>query len=608
MSAIPSPAGARARETFADPREIDDFVAQLRRFERGEIDADAWRVYRVARGAYAQRQDGLHMLRVKIPQGVVDADQLRALAEVAEHYSRGFGHVTTRQNVQFHFVRPADLEPSLRRLAEEGITTAAAGGNTVRNVLACPHAGVAPDELFDVTPYSEAVTRYFLRHPLASSLPRKFKIAFEGCATDHVATAIQDLGFRARVRNGERGFSVTVAGGTATACTSGALLNAFLPAAELLALAEAVIRVFHARGDRKNKTRNRLKFLVRELGFDAFRALVEEELARVRAEGVPELPFDPDHAPEELAPSHARPAAPSLRAIAARVAAKPPRGPGLPPPATSELAPPPSALALFYRMNVRRQRQDGYSAVTVSLPQGDVTSAQLEVLADLSLAYGDGAVRLASAGTITLRWIPDGDVGALFAALSAAGLARIGPGTAGDVVSCPGAEACRLAVTNTRSVARLVEAQVRTAVGELAQSTPLPVHVSGCPNGCSQHHLAAIGLQGSARKLSGRAVPQYFVLVGGGVGDDGATFGRLAGKVPARRAPEAVQRLVALYLAERAEGEAAGAFFARALDRAKAAIAELEELRVEDARPEDFREPGATGDFQPETQAGECAA
>ena len=188
------------RASFADDREIDAFVETLGRFERGEIDADAWRAYRVARGAYSQRQDGVHMLRIKLPQGATGAAQLRALADVAVRFSRGYGHVTTRQNFQVHFVRPADLEPALRRLAKDGITTSGAGGNAVRNVVACPLAGVSPDEAFDVTPYAEAVTRHFLRHPLASALPRKFKIAFEGCAHDHVATAIHDLGFRARVR------------------------------------------------------------------------------------------------------------------------------------------------------------------------------------------------------------------------------------------------------------------------------------------------------------------------------------------------------------------------------------------------------------------------
>jgi dissimilatory sulfite reductase (desulfoviridin) alpha/beta subunit len=214
------------RPTFADADEIDAFVETLGRFERGELDADQWGAYRVARGAYSQRQDGVHMLRIKLPQGAADAAQLRAISEVASRFSRGWGHVTTRQNLQLHFLRPADLEPALRRLAEAGITTSGAGGNTVRNVVACPLAGVSPTELFDVTPYAEAVTRHFLRHPLASALPRKFKVAFEGCADDHVAAAIQDLGFRARLGNergaATRGFAVTVAGGTSSLCTSGA--------------------------------------------------------------------------------------------------------------------------------------------------------------------------------------------------------------------------------------------------------------------------------------------------------------------------------------------------------------------------------------------------
>ncbi len=599
---------AGARETFADPREIDLFVAALRRFERGEIDAEQWRAHRVVHGIHAQRQDDAYMLRVKIPQGIASAGQLRALADVAARFSRGFGHLTTRQNFQVHFIRLAHLEPALRRLAEAGITTVAAGGNAVRNVVACPLAGVAPDEVFDPTPYAEAVTRHFLRHPLASSLPRKFKIAFEGCAGDHVGTAIQDLGLRAALREGRRGFAAAVAGGTSSACTSAALLLEFLPAGEVLALAEAIIRVFHARGDRRNKQRNRLKYLVRDLGLGPFRALVEEALAKVRAEGAPALPFDPGRPPAEEPPRHARPAPPWPAEIAARVLAAPPRGPGERPLVAPDLSPSPAALELFRRTNVAAQRQPGYSVVTVAAPQGDVTAAQLEALADVVLAYGDGTVRFASAGRLHLRWVADADVPALHARLSAAGLARDGAGSAADIVACPGADACRTAVTRTRGVARLAGDRVRTRLGAAALSVPLPVHVSGCPNGCSQHHVAAIGLQGSARKLRGRAVPQYFVLLGGGIGADGARFGRLAAKIPARRIPEALERLTALYLAERAPGEEAGAFFARQHGRASALLAPLEELRVEDARQEDFLEPGSTEIFQPATQEGECAA
>jgi sulfite reductase (NADPH) hemoprotein beta-component len=601
------PLHALARESFADPAEIDAFVEMLGRFERGEIDAEAWRAYRVARGAYGQRQDGVHMLRIRLPGGNVDAAQLRALADVTARYSRGYGHVTTRTNFQAHFIRPSDLEPALRRLAEAGITTTASGGNTVRNVVACPLAGVSADEVFDVGPYADAVTRHVLRHPLATSLPRKFKVAFEGCLTDHVATAIHDLGFRARERGGARGFTVSVAGGTATLCTAGAPLVEFLPAGDVLALVEAVVRVFHARGDRKNKHRNRLKFLVRDLGFEAFRALVEGELARLRAAGAPALGFDPARPPEAPRPGGERPAAPEPAELAARVAAEALRGPGEAPRIAVDPAPGPDALARFVATNVRPQRQPGYVVVTVALPQGDVSAAQLEAAASLAQAYGDGSVRFTRGGQVLLRWVRTDDVAALHRRLSAAGLARDGAGSAADVIACPGADACRLAVTRTRGIARLVEDEVRT-LGPGVLATALPVHLSGCPNGCSQHHIAAIGLQGSARKLGGRAIPQYHLLLGGGVVDGGAAFGRVAGKVPARRAPEAVRRLTELYLAERADGESAQAFFARAFERAKAVVAPLEDLRLEDARPEDFVEPGASEPFKPETQSGECAA
>jgi sulfite reductase beta subunit-like hemoprotein len=601
----------RERPSFADAAEIEAFVAELARFERGEIDAEAWRAYRVARGAYSQRQENVYMLRVKIPQGIATAAQLRALADVAARWSRGYGHVTTRQNVQFHFVQPADLEPALRLLAGAGITTSGAGGNTVRNVAACPYAGVAPDEPFDVTPYAEAVTRHFLRHPLASSLPRKLKLAFEGCQEDHAATAIQDLGFRARIREERglvrRGFAVTVAGGTSSLCTSGHPLFEFFPAEDVLSLAEALVRLFHARGDRKNKQRNRLKFLVRELGFEKFQALLQEELARVRMEGAPTLPFDVD-AGGEAPPPRTGLASPSPAELAARIAAAPLRGPGLPPAIVPLLDPRPDELAAFRAANVRPQRQAGFSVVTVAPPQGDVGAAQLDALADLALAYGDGAVRFSNAGHVHLRWVRDADLAALFARLAAAGLGRAGAGTAGDVLACPGGEACRLAVTRTRAMARLVEERIRGTLGAAALSAPLSVRVSGCPNGCSQHHLAAIGLQGSARKLGTRTAPQYFVLLGGGLTDDGARFGRLAGKVPARRVPEAVRRLTALWLEHRRPGESAGSFFARTFEDARAALSDLEALRVEDAGPEDFIEPGTDTEFRPDVQEGECAA
>jgi sulfite reductase (NADPH) hemoprotein beta-component len=261
----------QARLSFAQEADIDEFVDVLARFERGDIGPDEWRAFRLVRGTYGQRQTGdAQMLRVKIPQGILDGPQLEAMAEVAEQYSRGFGHITTRQNIQLHFLKLHDVEPVMRRLAEAGLTTREACGNSVRNITACPYAGVAADEPFDVTPYAEALTRYLLRHPLSAKLPRKFKTAFEGCTHDHIGAAINDIGWTARVRTVDgavqRGFRVTVAGGTATLVRSGQELFDFAPVGEMLNIAEAIVRVFHKLGDYKHKQRNRLKFLVRSLG------------------------------------------------------------------------------------------------------------------------------------------------------------------------------------------------------------------------------------------------------------------------------------------------------------------------------------------------------
>src|SRR5882762_1926204 len=249
----------RARLTFANEAEIDEFVATVERYERGEITPDQWRAYRLVRGTYGQRQaEDAQMLRIKIPQGVLTADQLDVLAEIGQRYSRGFGHITTRQNIQFHFVKLHDVEPAMRLLADAGVTTREACGNSVRNITTCPYAGTAADERFDVTPYAEATTRFLLRHRLSSTLPRKFKIAFEGCPDDHTVIAINDLAFHGRVSpEGIRGFRVLAGGGTAIMCKSAGVIHEFIPATELFRVCEALLRVFKEHGDYVHKQRNR---------------------------------------------------------------------------------------------------------------------------------------------------------------------------------------------------------------------------------------------------------------------------------------------------------------------------------------------------------------
>ncbi len=611
MSVVDDPKTlGRARLSFATQADIDEFVTVLEQFERGEVTADEWRRFRLVRGTYGQRQEAdAQMLRVKIPQGVLSSVQLEALADVADQYSRGFGHITTRQNMQFHFVRLHDVEPAMRRLAEAGLTTREACGNSVRNITACPYAGVAHDERFDVTPYAEALTRFLLRHRLSSTLPRKFKIAFEGCVGDHVMTAINDLGFRALVGpDGGRGFRVTAGGGTAIMVTSAGLMHEFLPASEILRVAEAVLRVFTKFGDYDHKQRNRLKFMIKQLGWTRWREEYERELTACRLRGdVPTLDIDPPAA--EGRPDGMKDAAPSVGHLASRVTASLVRGPGLTPQIVPVLQAGDDVYARWRATNVRPQKQFGFVVATATVPLGDLTGEQLRALGDLARAYGDGMVRVTIDQNLLFRWVNACDVRPLYRRLAAIGLDRAGAGSVADVSSCPGAESCRLAVTQSRALARLLEQHLRSRPDVMGAADGARIKISGCPNGCGQHHIAAIGFQGSVRRLGGRAVPQYFVMVGGGVTDRGASFGRLAAKVPARRLPEVVERLIDLYTRDRRPGESATAFFARVdLDRVKIALADLERLVAADAAPDDFVDLGEAQEFAPIVMDGECSA
>ena len=614
MAAVDDPKTlGRTRLSFADQADIDEFVATLAKFERGEITPDQWRAFRLVRGTYGQRQTGdVQMLRVKIPQGILTSEQLYALADVSSVYSRGFGHITTRQNVQFHFIKLHDVEKAMERLAAAGLTTREACGNSVRNITGCPYSGVAGDEPFDVTPYAEALTRYLLRHPLSSSLPRKFKIAFEGCAEDHQLTAINDIGFRARVRPTGRpdefGFRVTAGGGTSIFCSTGRVLFDFLPAGEIFNVAEAILRAFHQLGDRQHKQRNRMKFLIKELGWEGWRAEVEKRLEEFRATGGARLPFDPQNPPVEQPPRWHRPSPPTVQEYAV-AAAGPVNGPGILPVVEPDLSPPSAQFFAWLRTNVRRQKQSGFSSAVATVPLGDLTAGQMRVLGEIARTFGDDTVRTTSEQNLVFRWVPDAELAKLYRALAAVGLGLPGAGTIADVASCPGAESCRLAVTQSRGLGRLIGDYLRARPELATVVEDLRIKISGCPNGCGQHHVAGIGFQGSVRRVGSRVVPQYFVMVGGGVDDSGAHFARLAGKIPARRVPRAIERLAALYRREAEKGESATAFFGRVdLPRVKLVLADLEELSEQSALSEDFIDIGEETEFRPETQEGECAA
>jgi sulfite reductase beta subunit-like hemoprotein len=598
----------RPRLDFARQADIDEFVDMLGKYERGEVTPDEWRRFRLVRGTYGQRQDNVQMLRIKIPQGIVTSSQMRALAGVASRYSRGFCHVTTRQNIQFHFVPLPVVERAMRELAEEGLTTREACGNSVRNITGCQYAGTSDNEIFDPTPYAEAMTRYFLRHPLSGVLPRKFKIAFEGCREDHAFASINDLGWRARIQDGKKGFRVTVAGGTSILPVSGYVLYEFLPVEEMLDVAEAVVRVFHRFGDYEHRQRNRLKFTVKTLGWDGFKARFEEALAEFRAEGGARLPFAADDVVAETEPTWTPTEPPTLQAVAA-ASATPVTGPGIVPNSV-KLQPLADTYVRWMRSNVSKQRQDGYCHVIARLPLGDFTSGQMRVLADLADAYSDGSMRLTVDQNVLFRWVKAEAVEPFYQRLVAAGLGAPDAGTLSDVVSCPGAESCRLAVTQSRGLGRTLTEHL-SARPDLVDMVPSGhIKISGCPNGCGQHHVGSIGFQGSVRKVGGRAVPQYFVLVGGGCADDGtAHFGKVISKVPVHRLEETLDRLLALYRDNRQGDEELGAFFRRVPpSMSTEALKDLAQLLPNEITDGDLIDLGENQVFNPEVMDGECSA
>jgi sulfite reductase beta subunit-like hemoprotein len=562
---------------FSDRKDIDEFVERLEAFERGEIDAEKFRMFRLLRGVYGQRQADQQMLRVKIPMGILGPEQLRVIADVADEHSRGFGHVTTRQNIQLHFVKMAEVETALRRFDDVGLTTREACGNSVRNVTACELAGVCSGAAFNVTPYAEALVRHFLRHPLSSSLPRKFKIAFSGCDTDCAFGAIHDLGFIAQVRDGQRGFKVYAAGGLSTTPEAAITLHPFVPAAELGRVGEAIVRLFHALGKRDNKARARMKYVLRRLGEDGFRAAYAEQRATVDAEAMAEL---------KLPENPVNPPAPPVEIPQGRAA---------------------EGYLAWRSASVVDQRQDGYAAVYVRLLLGDITSAQMRALADLLSRFGDGTLRLTIDQNLLLPWVDRRSLPALYAALQAIGLAQTGVHTARDVTSCPGAETCNLAVTSSRNVARAIADRLEHQdVGSSSALAGTTIKISGCPNSCGQHHVADIGWHGAAKTVGGKTYPMYQLHLGGGVDPEGARFGRQVVKVVARRVPDAVAALLALFDREHRAGETPADFYRRV--DPKVVVAALGDLVATAPEPPEANDVGVNTGFEVAIGAGECAA
>jgi sulfite reductase (ferredoxin) len=525
-------------------REFDDFSTESTRFLDGQLEEADFIKFRLKQGVYGQRQPDVQMIRVKLPMGGVTPDQLDAFASVIEKYvPLRKGHVTTRQNIQMHHIPLPDVTELMRELAETGLSSREGCGNTMRNVTGDPRAGTLEGELFDITPYAGAYVRYFVRHPTTQAMPRKVKTAFAATDEDNAITRIHDMAFVPRERDGVRGVEIRVGGGTAIMPRLAPTLYDFveLDNGDYLKVTEACMRIFDRQDFlRVNRARARIKVLVDKIGIDAFRDLVEEEL---EGDWVDERDFSLDEILYEIDEEAAAPD-------------------------VSESFNSPNGdrreFDRFANANVASQRQKGFSTVEVKIERGDVTPEQLRGLGEIMRRYSGGAARTTVHQNLVLRWVRDASVYEVWQRLSELGLGEAGADEVTDVVSCPGTDSCKLGITSSMGLNQAVSERLRAMDIQDPLTRRVHVKMSGCPNGCSQHHIADIGFYGASIKVGSKTIPAYIPHIGGHYEGGEVVLGtRLKARLPAKRVPEAVERWLRFYESDRVADETFYAFAQR---------------------------------------------
>ncbi len=524
-------------------REFDDFDTESAKFLRGETEEVQFIGFRLKQGVYGQRQAERQMIRVKLPFGGINPEQMEAFADAVERWvPLKKGHITTRQNFQFHHVPLPDAAEFIREISAVGLSSREGCGNTMRNVTGDPWAGVCEGELFDPTPYAGAYVRYFVRNDVCQLMPRKFKTAFSATDDDVAIVGIHDGGFIPRIRDGKRGFEIRIGGGTSIMPRVAPTLYEFVEAdnGDYLKVTEAVLRIFD-RQDwlRKNRARARIKVMIDKIGMDAFREQVEEEL---RGDWVAERDFRI----EPLLFVHDEEPGPAPAAAAGS-----PNGDS-------------REFERFARDNVRPQRQDGFVTVEIKVTRGDLSPEQFRGLAAIMREYSGGYARVTVQQNLVLRWVHAAAVYDVWRALSELDLGDAGPREISDVVSCPGTDSCKLGITSSMGLNAAVQERIEAMAIDDELTRQIHIKMSGCPNGCSQHHIANIGFYGASIKVGQHTIPAYIPhLAGNYVGGDVAYGKRLKARLPAKRVPEAIERWIRYYQAEREDGEAFNAFVER---------------------------------------------
>ncbi len=563
-------------------QDILDLEKKIRLFRSGDIDSEKFRSLRLIRGIYGQRQPGVQMVRIKLPIGRITTNQLRKIADISEEYSYGNLHATTRQDIQIHYVS-LDRTPEMwARLEEDEVTIREACGNTVRNITASATAGVDPDEPFDVSPYAWEMFRYFLRNPICQDMGRKFKIAFSSSDKDSAYTFIHDLGFipKIQIENGQekRGFKVLIGGGLGSIPYNALTAYEFLEEDQIIPFTEGVIRVFDRYGERLRRQKARFKFLLADIGLDELKRRVEEEWKAINAKS---LKVDLTLVPDPIIPE-----ARSYPAVKIEKQWK---------------------YDAWHKTNVFEQKQKGFYGVYVKLPLGNIDHQKARLFADIIDQYAANDARVTVNQGYLLRFVRPEALPSLFLALDELGLAEPGFDSVADIAACPGTDSCNLGISNSTNIAVALEEVIRKEYPDLIYNNELKIKISGCPNSCGQHGLASIGFHGSSQKNGTMVFPALQVVLGGGVGGNGDGFlAEKVIKIPSRRGPDALRKLLDDYAENSLDGEYYYAYFQR---QTKNYFYQLLKPLTEtlSLKPEDYIDWGSDKLFEVKTEAGECA-
>jgi len=563
-------------------QEIEEFTAEVERLNRGEVDPEDFKRFRLQQGIYGQRQDDVQMVRTKLSTGRMTTEQLLCFADFADKYSNQILHVTTRQDFQFHFVKLEDVPKGLQDLADHGLTTREACGNTVRNVTACHKAGTCKDEIFDVAPYGQAVTKFLLRRAVTQNLPRKFKISFGGCAGCGLAP-IHDIGLNAQIKNEKgqevRGFKVLIGGGLGSFPHGAKPLTDFIHTDNLLRMCEAIVQVFDKYGDKKNRNKARFKYVLDKLGLDKIKELYEEEYTALSGKEFPPIEISDESVP--VKPQYT---------------------------INNEFGQDPE-FQTWKSRNTCEQKQTDYYNIQIKLALGDITSDKARTVAKIASDFAGGIIINTVNQNMMIPWVKSDALSTVYAELQKIALHKAGTEEIRDITCCPGSETCNLGITASRGLVKHLNDEMENGFPQSQELDHISIKASGCPNSCGQHHIASIGFHGGAKKLNGILAPHYEIFLGGRIDEDKVIFGTSVIKIPSKNAPQVTRQVIDCYKSDKLENESFGEFFDRkGKDFFRELLNPLRDLPDIEEDPYSYIDFGTDKKFSLEDRGqGECA-